>query len=78
MRADPRLLPWPTTLRVACVAGVDPRSVDRVRLELPTRESVRVRVMAALLDMGLVSPAETPPNGPSRATAAKPTPEENT
>lgn len=48
------LLDLPTTRRVACDAGADPKTVDRVLLGMPTRGTVRRRILAALIQSGLV------------------------
>jgi hypothetical protein len=68
---EPLLYDYPTTRRVSCVAGVDPRTVDRVLMGLPTRPTVRVRVLEALLECGLVA-SEASPNEPSTKPPEEP------
>lgn len=70
-------LDWPTLIRLAALAGADPKTVRRVYEGRPTRPSTRVRVMAALLELGLVPPASVTRNGASDETPSAPTTEGN-
>jgi hypothetical protein len=63
---------WPTMRRVAVLADCDPRTVDRFLRGTNGHGPVRSRIMAALLDAGLVPPASAPCNAPSRETPEEP------
>jgi hypothetical protein len=52
----PRPLPLHRLREIGVAANVDPRSVERVLLGLPTRGMVRERVELALVEAGLWPP----------------------
>jgi DNA-binding LacI/PurR family transcriptional regulator len=63
---------WRSALRVAVLADADPKTVLRVLEDKPTRPSVRQRIMAALLECGLVPAAPASPSDASQASPEKP------
>jgi hypothetical protein len=64
-------LDWPSAIRVAALAGADPKTVLRVFYGKPTRTSTRLRVMEALLECGFV-PLAASPNEPSETPSEEP------
>jgi hypothetical protein len=56
MRTAREWIDLATTRRIAALADVDPRSVDRVILGKPTRDSIRLRVLAVLEKAGILPP----------------------
>jgi DNA-binding LacI/PurR family transcriptional regulator len=62
---------WPSVYRIAALSGADPKTVKRVADGKPTRPTVRTRIMAAMLECGMV-PLAASPNEPSGAPSAEP------
>jgi hypothetical protein len=49
-------LTWPQIIKIAALAGADPKTVKRVIEGRPTRPSVRARITEAMLKSGLLPP----------------------